>query len=691
METQMSNELYYRGSCTYELAVQNQLARLEQSGNYNTTAIQNEMRNLEYGIKTDIRKSTYAIVASQEILAEIYQQGFDSINNTLSFGFKMVASGLNEINSAINEVYNKLDEIHDIVNNPRLTAARELFRRASTNFEKGYYEEALEDCKQAVEKEKTDYISWYLLGQIYLFGAGKFSNVINLTEAEKAFENAAKYIDADIDNNHEAKQLAAQIYYYLGQTKYYLSNDLLINGKTKESNNKLEEAEKNTSRSIHFDDSNLKIRYENAKQLHFLGQDTKALNIIKDLIRKEANFALLSVNDKNLESIWRDIEKAIQTLKFEAIEEIKNELDSKIDELPYDIDDDILSSVNTYKNDCYSILKNMDDITYFEVVTSLKSKLLDGIDKYYYEYKKRKEKIALERQKKDDEIASYEDDPVSFVLKYGYIPEGIRTIKAETFCGMESGTYKHTKCEKLQNIKLPESLEEIGAKAFAFTDLQKIEIPDNVEYIGRSAFLSCDKLEEVTLPASITRINESTFDSCNRLTFINIPKGVTEIGSCAFEYCRRLSEVIIPDSVTEIRHMAFYNCENLKKVTFGSSKIRDGGRIFENCRKLDKDTRKKIKQLGIKNSGCYVATCVYGSYDCPQVWTLRRFRDDILGKTWYGRMFIKTYYAVSPTLVKWFGKTSWFKNMWKPALDKMVRSLQAKSIENTPYEDKMWR
>ena len=28
------------------------------------------------------------------------------------------------------------------------------------------------------------------------------------------------------------------------------------------------------------------------------------------------------------------------------------------------------------------------------------------------------------------------------------------------------------------------------------------------------------------------------------------------------------------------------------------------------------------------DSGCYIATCVYGSYDCPQVQTLRRFRDD---------------------------------------------------------------
>ena len=89
--------------------------------------------------------------------------------------------------------------------------------------------------------------------------------------------------------------------------------------------------------------------------------------------------------------------------------------------------------------------------------------------------------------------------------------------------------------------------------------------------------------------------------------------------------------------------------------------------------------------------GCYVATCVYGSYDCPQVWTLRRFRDDTLGATWYGRAFIRTYYAISPTLVKWFGKTTWFKRMWHGALDKMVSNLNNKGVADTPYQDKNWR
>ncbi len=91
-----------------------------------------------------------------------------------------------------------------------------------------------------------------------------------------------------------------------------------------------------------------------------------------------------------------------------------------------------------------------------------------------------------------------------------------------------------------------------------------------------------------------------------------------------------------------------------------------------------------------QSSGCYVATAVYGSYDCPEVWTLRRFRDYTLAETWYGRAFIHTYYAISPTLVKWFGKTIWFKNLWKPMLDSMVRDLQSKGVENTPYEDRKW-
>ena len=91
-----------------------------------------------------------------------------------------------------------------------------------------------------------------------------------------------------------------------------------------------------------------------------------------------------------------------------------------------------------------------------------------------------------------------------------------------------------------------------------------------------------------------------------------------------------------------------------------------------------------------QKSGCYVATAVYGSYDCPQVWTLRRYRDYYLAKTWCGRAFIHAYYAISPIVVKWLGGTNWFKSLCKPKLDYMVEKLNGEGVASTPYTDREW-
>jgi hypothetical protein len=86
--------------------------------------------------------------------------------------------------------------------------------------------------------------------------------------------------------------------------------------------------------------------------------------------------------------------------------------------------------------------------------------------------------------------------------------------------------------------------------------------------------------------------------------------------------------------------------------------------------------------------GCYIATCVYGDYDCPQVWVLRRFRDNVLSKNAAGRLFVKTYYAISPTLVKVFGKQKWFVHMWQKTLDPFVGYLHnEQGMADTPYSD----
>ena len=99
---------------------------------------------------------------------------------------------------------------------------------------------------------------------------------------------------------------------------------------------------------------------------------------------------------------------------------------------------------------------------------------------------------------------------------------------------------------------------------------------------------------------------------------------------------------------------------------------------------LAKDIEKLVE---VKTGGCYIATCIYGSYNCPEVWTLRRYRDARLSASFFGRQFIRIYYTVSPKIVEFFGTKKWFKGFWKPVLDRFIRKLQQGGIDSSPYLD----
>lgn len=107
-----------------------------------------------------------------------------------------------------------------------------------------------------------------------------------------------------------------------------------------------------------------------------------------------------------------------------------------------------------------------------------------------------------------------------------------------------------------------------------------------------------------------------------------------------------------------------------------------------NGKKLGESTPNLLDDGYTHSDGCYIATCVYGSYDCPQVWVLRRFRDDTLRRTAPGRAFVRCYYALSPTLVREFGETAVFRALWRGALDRLIARLRRKGVADTRYEDK---
>lgn len=110
-------------------------------------------------------------------------------------------------------------------------------------------------------------------------------------------------------------------------------------------------------------------------------------------------------------------------------------------------------------------------------------------------------------------------------------------------------------------------------------------------------------------------------------------------------------------------------------------------RISHFSKEIKTDVPNATSFLSPQKKGCYIATCVYGSYDCPQVWTLRRYRDQYLATTLHGKLFIKLYYALSPFFVKILGKRKFFKAFWKRALDSFIVKLNQQGIPGIPYKD----
>ncbi len=296
------------------------------------------------------------------------------------------------------------------------------------------------------------------------------------------------------------------------------------------------------------------------------------------------------------------------------------------------------------------------------------------------------------------------------------------------------GNFAFKNCYSLTHVLISYGVIEIGCGSFKNdSSLVDVTIPDSITNIGVSAFQNCRKLTNITIPNNVTNISDYAFENCSMLTHIKISNRASAICSSAFKDCLMLTNFSIPDSVNVIYNNAFENCSSLTSLTIPSSVAMIGDFAFSNCLELTSVTISNgvisigdyafaccfkltkvvipdsVNSIGegafpsstetnsilknnekVKKSGCYVATCVYGSYDCPQVWTLRRYRDNILGKKWYGRVFIRTYYTFSPVIVKWFGKASWFKKMWRGKLDKIVKCLNEKGINNTPYQDRQW-
>lgn len=68
-------------------------------------------------------------------------------------------------------------------------------------------------------------------------------------------------------------------------------------------------------------------------------------------------------------------------------------------------------------------------------------------------------------------------------------------------------------------------------------------------------------------------------------------------------------------------------------------------------------------------SPCFIATAVYSNHLASEVIAIRRFRNEFLSKFFMGRIFIKLYYRLSPTVAKEIKKHKILQKIIKPVLN----------------------
>lgn len=75
----------------------------------------------------------------------------------------------------------------------------------------------------------------------------------------------------------------------------------------------------------------------------------------------------------------------------------------------------------------------------------------------------------------------------------------------------------------------------------------------------------------------------------------------------------------------------------------------------------DIDVRKMAKIAMRKRKECFIATAIYGKDSAPELIILKNYRDFVLMKNYFGRLFVSIYYIMSPTIATFVNRNKVIK------------------------------
>lgn len=158
-----------------------------------------------------------------------------------------------------------------------------------------------------------------------------------------------------------------------------------------------------------------------------------------------------------------------------------------------------------------------------------------------------------------------------------HIPASVEQIGSRVFAGTQIKT-------------LPEmpGLKRIGDEAFyQCKNLKKVTIPETVEYIGGGAFYGCSNiwsltynainaecesfmepnapLEKIVIGDKVRRLPRGIF-SGKEFSEVTLPACLERIDESAFYGCKNLTTINLSDSIRYIGDNAFYGCSSLKNI-----------------------------------------------------------------------------------------------------------------------------
>ena len=147
-------------------------------------------------------------------------------------------------------------------------------------------------------------------------------------------------------------------------------------------------------------------------------------------------------------------------------------------------------------------------------------------------------------------------------LKEIILNNGLLKIGENAFAPIEPENH----FDIIETISIPDTVTEIGEKAFEKCAVTEVHFGADLQTIGNSAFIGCNNLSKVSFSGNqLTSIGNSAFSVCSNLGEISLPGSVSKIGNEAFSKSG-LSAFTVPQSTSDIGYGILYNCTNLDRI-----------------------------------------------------------------------------------------------------------------------------